>query len=351
MKKKNIKIGILIIATIILLNHLSFAYNWNGKHRPNTQAIFYAVGNSNFWNEAFIQALGSWNELSNFEYYYYNERSNSCDLNFRNGWGFSHIACGTSLDGAAAITISWVDSDKHIADTDIIFNAKLYWNVYSGKMNWYSSGERVLDFRRVAVHELGHALGLSDQYTSNYIGTSVMYGYVNDNQPETPQVDDINGIQAIYGGGPSIASGGVGAFVTRFYQQCLGREPDAPGLEGWVNALITGTLCGADVANGFIFSQEFINRNTSNETFVTILYRAFFGREPDTNGYNGWVNYLYSGATRQDVLNGFIYSQEFNNLCANYGISPVCSVTTTPTTTTTTTTTTDSVTTTTRIER
>ena len=51
----------------------------------------------------------------------------------------------------------------------------------------------------------------------------------------------------------------VEAFVTRFYQQCLGRNPDALGLEGWVNALINGTLTGSDVAYGFIFSDEFIS--------------------------------------------------------------------------------------------
>ena len=80
------------------------------------------------------------------------------------------------------------------------------------------------------------------------------------------------------------------------------------GLNIWVNGLETRSFGGADVANGFIFSQKFINRNTSNEDFVQILYRAFFGRESDTEGYEGWVNYLYSGGTRQDVLDGFIYS-------------------------------------------
>jgi subtilisin family serine protease len=115
---------------------------------------------------------------------------------------------------------------------------------------------------------------------------------------------------------------GVSAFVTRFYQQCLDRNPDTPGLNGWVLALSNGALYGADVANGFIFSQEFINRNTSNEEFVTILYRAFFDREPDTGGYDDWVNYINSGASRQEVLNGFIYSIEFENLCKSYGIAP-----------------------------
>ena len=123
-------------------------------------------------------------------------------------------------------------------------------------------------------------------------------------------------------GGASLASGGTEDFVRRFYQECFGREPDDTGIINWVKALEAGSLCGADVANGFIFSQEFINWNPSNEDFVTTLYRAFFGREPDTAGYNGWVNYLYSGATRQDVLNGFIYSEEFENLCNSFGLAP-----------------------------
>ena len=113
----------------------------------------------------------------------------------------------------------------------------------------------------------------------------------------------------------------VEAFVTRFYQQCLGRNPDQSGLNGWVNALLNGSLTGADVANGFIFSKEFINRNTTNEDFVTILYKAFFDREPDDAGYSGWLNCLYDGNSRADALNGFVSSQEFSNLCAEYGIS------------------------------
>jgi hypothetical protein len=123
-------------------------------------------------------------------------------------------------------------------------------------------------------------------------------------------------------GGATTQGGSVKDFVTRFYQQCLNREPEQPGLNNWVSALENGSLTGADVANGFIFSQEFINRNTSNANFVTILYKAFFDREPDTGGYNGWLIHLNSGASRQSALNGFIYSQEFENLCNKYGIAP-----------------------------
>ena len=114
----------------------------------------------------------------------------------------------------------------------------------------------------------------------------------------------------------------VEAFVTRFYQQCLNRQPDQPGLDYWTNALLAGTFTGADVANGFVFSTEFTNLNTSNTDYLTVLYRAFFDRDPDPGGFDYWLSELNSGGSREDVLDGFIYAQEFYNLCYIYGISP-----------------------------
>jgi len=122
--------------------------------------------------------------------------------------------------------------------------------------------------------------------------------------------------------GSGTDSSQISAFVTRFYQLCLSRDPDSGGLNGWVNYLINGTLTGADVAYSFIFSQEFIDRDVSNEDYVTIMYRAFFGREPDSDGYNGWLTWLNSGRTRKWVLAGFVNSQEFKNLCNSYGVNP-----------------------------
>jgi len=113
----------------------------------------------------------------------------------------------------------------------------------------------------------------------------------------------------------------VETFVTRFYQQCLGREPDSGGLEHWADSLNNGTKTGAELAISFVFSEEFENWDTSDSEFVTILYRAFFNREPDINGYNHWMDYLANGTNRLDILNGFTSAQEFKTLCENYGIT------------------------------
>jgi len=112
-------------------------------------------------------------------------------------------------------------------------------------------------------------------------------------------------------------------FVKRFYLTILERTPDAGGLNDWTERLKSGIFAGSDVARGFIFSEEFTNKNTSDETYVTILYHAFFNREPDIAGMTDWLSKLSDGTSRYEVLNGFLYSLEFGNLCRDYDIIPV----------------------------
>ncbi len=114
----------------------------------------------------------------------------------------------------------------------------------------------------------------------------------------------------------------VEAFVTRFYQLCLERQPDQSGLNKWVTDLLSGNKTGADVAKGFVLSKEFIDKKYNNESFLSILYRAFFDRDPDPQGFNTWLTKLNSGTSREAVVDGFTHSQEFIELCADYAIIP-----------------------------
>ncbi len=112
----------------------------------------------------------------------------------------------------------------------------------------------------------------------------------------------------------------VRSFVKRMYTVVLNRRADAVGLEEWTHRLLHGTANGAQVADGFISSDEFVNRNLSNEKYIKVLYRAFFNREPDEGGFNVWMNELAKGTSRRDVMKGFVHSVEFSDLCAAYGI-------------------------------
>ena len=118
----------------------------------------------------------------------------------------------------------------------------------------------------------------------------------------------------------SVAEDGVSAFVTRMYQVCLDRDPDEAGLADWVNRLQSGEARGADVAYGFVFSEEFRNMNLCDSCYVDAMYHAFFGREADEGGKGDWLNRLAQGQTRGAVMTGFVNSEEFALLCNSYGI-------------------------------
>ncbi len=96
--------------------------------------------------------------------------------------------------------------------------------------------------------------------------------------------------------------------VTFYYRYFLGRDPDTTGLNGWVDILRSGTDEG-QVMTGFILSNEF-SGNNNNTQFVNLMYYAVLGRQADAAGLNGWVNALNSGATRQAVVNAFVRSPE-----------------------------------------
>ena len=116
-------------------------------------------------------------------------------------------------------------------------------------------------------------------------------------------------------------SNSIRYFVNRIYSYVLNREPENEGVNFWVDELYNFRRSGAEVAQGFIFSPEFEGRGTDNETFISILYRTFFDREPDEDGMNYWLNMLSSGQMdRVAVANGFIFSQEWADTCGRYGI-------------------------------
>lgn len=113
---------------------------------------------------------------------------------------------------------------------------------------------------------------------------------------------------------------GVEGFVTRLYDVCLGRKPDASGKAYWMDELNSGRQSGAQVAYGFLFSEEFKNKNYCKQCFVDSLYNCFMGRDADAEGKAYWLDKMNNGMTRGGVFNGFYGSQEFANICKDYGI-------------------------------
>lgn len=114
---------------------------------------------------------------------------------------------------------------------------------------------------------------------------------------------------------------GVTKFVARCYRQALGREYETDGLERWCDVIVNGSNTPKQVAQSFIFSDEFKQKNLSNEEYVKILYRTFMDREADETGLRGWTAVLDSGREdRVKVLDGFAESAEFAEIMARYGL-------------------------------
>lgn len=113
---------------------------------------------------------------------------------------------------------------------------------------------------------------------------------------------------------------GVTAFVNRLYNKLLDRQGEDAGIENWCKTILTKSDTTENVAYGFVFSQEFSNRNTSNVDFVKIMYRTFLDREYDEAGLNDWVSQLEAGTDREQVFRGFARSTEFHNLMQSYGV-------------------------------
>ena len=109
------------------------------------------------------------------------------------------------------------------------------------------------------------------------------------------------------------------SFVNRLYTGSLGRNADPEGLENWCDQLQKGAGA-AQVSAGIILSDEAWKKHLSNGKYVDMLYSAVLGREADDIGRNEWTERLDESDTRENVLNGFVFSQEFTDRCETEGL-------------------------------
>lgn len=102
-------------------------------------------------------------------------------------------------NGVLAITLLSYRGDV-FEQTDTIFNSAFAWDSYRGPLN-----PNIIDLRRVAIHEFGHALGLDHPDKNGQHVVAIMNSAVSD--IDTVQADDIAGAEALYSSGPPYQSG------------------------------------------------------------------------------------------------------------------------------------------------
>ena len=82
------------------------------------------------------------------------------------------------------------------------------------------------------------------------------------------------------------------AYLTRLYQECMGRKPDVGGLTYWSNELSSGRKDGFEVAYFFFHCKEYTGKKRSNENYIKDLYRVCMDRKPDAEGLAYWKDTL-----------------------------------------------------------
>ena len=119
----------------------------------------------------------------------------------------------------------------------------------------------------------------------------------------------------------AVAAGDAGdandTTVYRLYEAVDGRAPDSAGQIAYSGALASGQSV-QQIAGDMLDSQEFEGKygTPDNTTFVTNLYHNLLGRAPDTPGLNSYVNDLAGGESRSSLVASFSSSSEARSVTA-----------------------------------
>ena len=99
--------------------------------------------------------------------------------------------------------------------------------------------------------------------------------------------------------------------VARLYRAYFDRQPDDEGWEYW-NRVFSSWVPLTDISWSFAASAEFnLGGGRDDAEFVTFVYREVLDREPDPSGFEYWLEQLSRGLSRGAMVLYFSESIEF----------------------------------------
>ncbi len=217
------------------------------------------------------------------------------------------------------------DSQEDVVCANIIPSD--YW--YPVRYDWTSDNSECTasrtykyDLTIVETEKVATTSAVKTPATTSAMGTTT-YTAKFENEAFETQSKDVQDIPVIKKDDPVINPDdpSFADFVERLYVVALGRASEPEGKAFWSEHVGNGDLTGAACANEFLLSKEFNDRGLNDEQFLTVLYSVFFDRKAsdDPDGFNFWMNSLKTQG-RDVVVDCFINSEEWCNVCATYGV-------------------------------
>jgi hypothetical protein len=198
------------IAAVFVLSDAGSAHYASGRrwssgtvtmHLQQGAASGTLIDGSRDWNAVTEGALSTWNSYLNGLSFRV-QRDSTAAIDEANG--INNVVWGDDVfgdpfdDTTLAITLSrYRVSDNRFVETDVVFNRKFSWNSYRGNTRRADGGGNLIDVRRVALHEFGHALGLDHPDDHGQSVAAIMNSRVGNT--DSLQSDDTSGVQSIYG--------------------------------------------------------------------------------------------------------------------------------------------------------
>jgi hypothetical protein len=269
---KPIVIGLsaLLLAGVSMM---AFTFNIAGIKWPGANTLLHIgmTGNSpsgTLWRDALARAAQQWTDNTPFTFFVDSSYRDPCNgystsgsgEDFPSGAGdgingadFSSTVCGNAYGGSVlAVTLVYTESNLlggfDIVEADMVFNSNTRFDIYDGPLVDQSRG---VDFGRVALHEMGHVIGLSHEQSS----ASIMRATIGN--LSTLQPDDIEGATTLYTG----------------YSNCPVNKIDFGRINGVLSAgdCSIQQLVGGGTDDSLVDAFEF---TLAQATSVTIAMRA-----------------------------------------------------------------------------
>jgi hypothetical protein len=236
-------------------NKIRWNNGWTNMYISTTS---FPAGSS--WDGCLQNAMWHWNNVKGSSFNFYVGRDTDGTHSSSNGVNEIYFS-STEVGSALAVTFTryhcyWLFGyQQGIDETDIAFNSNLSWS--TGAVNYSNLGSPY-HFESVALHELGHALGLNHE--DRWIATMNSYypngGSLGYYKEIDPLADDRTGVRILYPDG-TVETDVAGSAFKR----------TGTGTSGLVSSP-TSAARGSSITLEFTFS----NQGTATQTFDIGFY-------------------------------------------------------------------------------